>query len=872
MTNEVWHVHSVESTVDTLGTDLDRGLTQSEARERLLTFGENALKETRRRSLLRMLLSQFTDFMVLVLIGAALIAGFLGELENTIAIVVIVILNAALGFAQEYRAERAMAALKALATPSAKVLRAGKVTTVYARELVPGDIVLLETGNLVAADLRLVETVQLKIEEATLTGESQPAEKSTKALSQSELAIGERQNIAYKGTLVTYGRGAGIVVATGMQTELGRIAALLQSKEDPQTPLQRRLARFGQRLAMGVAALCAVFFVVGLLRGERPLLMFMTALSLAVAAIPEALPAVVTVSLALGARRMVKRKALVRRLPAVETLGSVTYICSDKTGTLTRNQMRVVEYQINENAASLLFQAIALNNDASAREGEGIQGDPTETALYEAARDAGFPKPEVEKKFPRVGEIPFSSERGKMTTLHRAKGGELLVFMKGAPERVLSRCTQEWKDGQLRPIEPQAALARADAMAKEGLRVLAFANKTMTAPPEEFTSDTVETDLMLIGFVGLIDPPRPEVKQAIELCQSASMHVVMITGDHPATALAIARELGIITRSAPNQGTHGAVLTGQELAKLSTAEFETRVRDIRVYARVSPEQKIKIIKGLQDRGELVAMTGDGVNDAPALKRADIGIAMGMNGTDVAKEAAHMVLLDDSFATIVSAVREGRRIFDNIRKFIKFVLTGNAAEIWTLFLAPFLGLPLPFLPIHILWINLVTDGLPGLALVAEPEEPGIMKRPPRPPGESIFSHGLWQHAIWAGLLMAAVSLSVLAWAYHAGSAHWQSMAFTTLTISQMFHVLAVRSDRESLFSQGMLSNAPILGVVLLTFGLQMATLYVPLLNTLFKTEPLTLPELGICLSVSPIILFAVEFEKWMARRGLIYQRT
>lgn len=884
-----WHTVSSDSAMAHFKTPLTQGLTREEATNRLMQLGKNILEETHRRSLLKIFLDQFTDFMILVLIGAAIIAGFLGGAEDTIAIAVIVFLNAILGFIQEYRAERAIEALKVLAVTQARVLRAGKIDSIPSQELVPGDIVFLEAGNLVPADMRLIESTQLKIEEAALTGESLPVEKNIDIVPKAEAPIADRFNMAYKGTLVSYGRGAGIVVATGMRTELGRIATLLRSEKTTKTPLQKRLARFGQGIALSVIALCAVIFVVGLLYGEKPLLMFMTALSLAVAAVPEALPAVVTVLLAMGARRMVKQNALIRHLPAVETLGSVTYICSDKTGTLTRNQMRVDAYafgreivpahllnlQPEEMAQQILFQAMALNNDISLGAQEGILGDPTEIALYNAAKDAGVVGSDIKKYFPRVGEIPFSSERGKMTTLHGEQqplNGKIFIFTKGAPERIISRCKQEWIGDELVPFDQEATIQMMGLMARKGLRVLAYAYKKIETLPNEINSETIEKDLVFIGLVGLIDPPRPGVKQAVELCQTASIRVVMITGDHPATALAIAIKLGIVNETHPIQGLHGPVLTGQELAKMSLEEFETRVKDIRVYARVSPEQKIKIVKALQDKGEFVAMTGDGVNDAPALKRANIGVAMGKIGTDVAREAAHMVLLDDNFATIVNSVGEGRRIFDNIRKFIKFALTGNSAEIWTIFLAPFLGLPIPFLPIHILWINLVTDGLPGLAIAAEPQEIGIMKRPPRLPSESIFSHGLWQHAVWVGLLMAAINLSVMAWAYRSGLAHWQSMVFTVLTLSQMGHVLAIRSERESLFRQGLFSNIPILGAVLFTFVLQMALLYVPIFNSIFKTEPLSLAELFLCLGVSSLIFFVVEGEKWLVRRKLIYQSS
>lgn len=882
----IWHALQLDKVIKELESDTTHGISHIEARERLSKFGGNFLKETKRRSIIRMILDQFSDFMVLVLIASAIIAGFLGEPEDTIAIAVIVILNSILGFIQEYRAEKAMEALKILATTQAKVLRSGNSELISAHDLVPGDIVFLEAGNIVPADLRLITAIQLKIEEAALTGESLPSEKDSSVLLKVETPVADRRNMAHKGTRVTYGRGMGVVAATGMHTELGRIATLLQTEKDLKTPLQKRLARFGKMLALAVIALCGIIFLVGILRGEKPLLMFMTALSLAVAAIPEALPAVVTVLLALGAKRMVKQNALIRRLPAVETLGSVTYICSDKTGTLTQNQMKVDAYAFDQQMirgslpdsakakteVEIMLQAMALNNDASFDASGDLQGDPTETALYRAAQDSGFLKSEIEQHLPRVTEVPFSSERSMMSTIHRGHKGQILVFTKGAPERVLPVCTKQWKNGELAPLDSDLALRNANSMAQDGLRVLAIAHKKIESMPSIINSETVESDLTLIGFVGLIDPARPEAKRAIELCQSASIHVVMITGDHPTTALAMARNLEIVSETDDIQGSHGRVLTGQDLERLSPEEFESRVKKVRVYARVSPEQKINIVKTLQKMGEFVAMTGDGVNDAPALKRANIGVAMGKIGTDVAREAAHMVLLDDNFATIVTAVREGRRIFDNIRKFIKYTLTSNAGEIWTLFLAPFLGLPVPFLPIHILWINLVTDGLPGLALAAEPEELGIMKRAPRRPTESIFAHGIWQHAVWVGLLMGALNLSVLAWAYHDGSAHWQSMVFTVLTLSQMGHVLAVRSERESVFKQGFLSNRPLLAAVLFTFALQMATLYVPLLNSVFKTEPLTLTELLICLGASPMVFVAVEIEKWLVRRGRLYNEA
>jgi Ca2+-transporting ATPase len=870
-----WHRRGVDEVIAQLETHPARGLDADAVRERQARFGPNEIREGRRRGPARLLLDQFTDFMIVVLLTAAVISGLIGDLIDTIVILVIVLLNAVIGFVQAYRAERAIAALRAMAAPGAQVIREGQSRAIAAKELVPGDVVILEAGNAVPADLRLIESAQLRTQEAALTGESQPVEKRIEALAQGDLPLGERRNLAFKGTLVTHGRGRAVVVATGMATELGHIAHLLGTEQEVQTPLQKRLARFGRVLSIAVLVLCAILFVVGLLRGEEIMLMALTAISLAVAAIPEALPAVVTVSLALGARKLVGKSALVRKLPAVETLGSVTYICSDKTGTLTLNRMHVEvlwsggEGTVRPNQAPdaqpwrSLLEALALNNDAQRGADGTLIGDPTETALYQAALDAGMGKDALLAVKPRIAEIPFEAERARMSTLHR-EDGRVVAFVKGAPEALLPLCRERISAQGVEPFDAEEAQRMADRMAAEGLRVLAFALRRFPELPAGVTAVTVETDLTFLGLAGLLDPPRPEARRAVDECRQAGMTPVMITGDHPATAHTIASRIGILDGG-------GEVLTGVELARLAEDELDARVQRVRVYARTSPEQKIRIVKALQARHEFVAMTGDGVNDAPALKRADIGVAMGINGTDVAKEAAHMVLLDDNFATIVTAVREGRRIFDNIRKFIKYAMTGNSGEIWTIFLAPLLGLPIPLLPIHILWVNLVTDGLPGLALAVEPEERGIMRRPPRPPGESIFAHGMWQHIVWVGLLIGAASLVSQAVALALGW-HWQTIVFAVLTFSQLGHVLAIRSERDSLFTLGIASNWSLLGAVLLTIALQLAIIYVPMLNDWFRTVPLSAMELGFVVAMSTIVFLGVEGEKWLIRRGRLYRQA
>jgi len=853
----IWHLLDTKEVISNLSTDRDLGLSSSDAQRRLSEYGRNELKEKKKRTPLGMLLDQFKDFMIIVLIAAAVVSGVIGEPSDTIAIIVIVVLNAIIGFVQEYRAEKAVEALKKMAAQNAIVIRDGTQRTLPAEELVPGDIVILEAGGIVPADIRLLEVAHLKAEEAALTGESVPTEKHTKPLHDKHLPLGDRKNMLYKGTFITYGRGVGVVVSTAMETEIGKIATMLQEEEEVKTPLQKRLAKFGQRLAIAVLVICAIVFGAGLLRGEPVLRMLLTAISLAVAAIPEALPAVVTISLSLGAKKMVKQNALIRKLPAVETLGSVTYICSDKTGTLTMNKMTVEELYSggtllkadSDNIPEEILIASALCNDARVDVDGNLIGDPTETALYSLALKSGFDKKALEERFPRVAEIPFDSDRKLMTTFHRLPEGGFISYTKGAVESLIEHSISK---------DSKEIIKVGEKMAADGLRVLGVAKRLWDSLPEDMTSDSVEKDLVIIGLLGLMDPPRPEAKEAIGLCKTAGIKPVMITGDHPITAREIARRLGIIGEDSK------AIITGRELESLPMEEFEERVEQIRVYARVAPEQKLKIVKALQDKGQFVAMTGDGVNDAPALKRADIGIAMGITGTDVSKEASHMILLDDNFATIVKAIKEGRRIFDNIRKFIKYIMASNSGEIWTIFLAPFLGLPIPLLPIHILWINLVTDGLPGLALAAEPSEKDIMQRPPRHPKESIFAHGLATHIIWVGLLMGGVSIFTQAWSIKTGHSHWQTMVFTVLCLSQMGHVLAIRSEKESLFKIGIFSNRSLLFAVALTFVLQMATIYVPSLNPIFKTEPLSLSELALTLLLSSVVFFAVEIEKFLRR--------
>lgn len=861
-----WYKLKAEEVLELLGSSQE-GLSSQDAEKRLQEQGENVIPLKGQRSWLTILFAQFSDFMIIVLIIAAIVSSIVGELQDALVILFIVVFNAIIGTVQAFRAERAVAALRKMSAPKAQVIRDKNHVTVEASQLVSGDIVVLELGNIVAADIRLIESDKLLADESSLTGESLPIDKHANQLNLSDLPISERENIVFKSSLITRGTAKGVVVGTGINTEIGRIAQLLQEEPRVKTPLQERLNRFGRYLAVAVLLICVVIFGVGLLQGQPFLLMLLTAISLAVAAIPEALPAVVTISLALGARKLILHHALVRNLPAVETLGSVSYICTDKTGTLTQNRMNVeLFYAAGQRYDSLpaelsyLGQALALNNDVAQKDGKAA-GEATELALHQAAGEAGFVKASLEQTMPRLTTIPFDSERKQMTTLHKGPEG-VVAFVKGAPEKILRQCVAGNEKNGAAVFEQESVLEQVEILANEGYRVLAVAMRKFKEQPASPTADEIENNLTFLGLVALIDPPRPEAEQAVADCQRAGITAVMITGDHPGTAMAIAKRLGIASNKQQ-------MLTGKALSDLSAIEFSKVVTSLKVYARVSPEQKLQIVKSLQAKGEFVAMTGDGVNDAPALKRANIGVAMGQNGTDVAREASDMVLLDDNFATIVGAVQAGRRIFDNIRKFIKDTMSSNSGEIWTLFLAPFLALPIPLLPIHILWINLLTDGLPGLAFSSEPAEPNIMQRVPRPAQENIFSHGMWQHIIWVGLLVAGISLASMAWAISRGVDYWQTIVFTVLTLSQLFHSLAVRGESASLFTMGLLSNLPMLGAVILMFLLQMAVIYLPVLNSVFHTQPLPMFDLAVCIGLSSLALFAVEFEKWLIRAGWIY---
>lgn len=834
-----------------------QGLSNTEASERIRQNGPNSLKEKKKKSAFSIFISQFRDLMILILIAAAVLSGVMGDRIETIIILVIVLLNATVGFVQEFRAEKTLEALKRMSLTKARVLRDGHEIWTESENLVPGDVVFIEAGSIVPADMRLIEVHVLKVNEASLTGESIPVEKNTRAQSQDNLSAADQLNMCFKGTMVNTGRGTGMVTATGMNTELGRIAGMLQQKESG-TPLQQRMSGFSKNLSYFILFICLILFVSGILRGEDPFSILLLSISLAVAAIPEALPALITVALSRGASILASKKALIRKLPAVETLGSVSFICSDKTGTLTQNRMQVIrkyEHPLKTPDPELSFLELImlLNQDTTFNKKGELMGDATESALVQEVMSTQILSPkavtEIMDRYGRLEELPFDADRKCMTTLHRVNG-KILVVCKGASERIFSTLKSNEVSEELRE--------KSLAWAFEGLRVLAFAYRWLEDLPSELSVAEIEKDFHFCGFVALVDPPRDSAKASISLCRSAGIKPVMITGDHPATAAFIARELGILSSD-------GKTLSGVELHNLSDEAFLKQVENISVYARVSPEQKLRIVTTLQQRGHFVAMTGDGVNDAPSLKVANIGVAMGITGTDVSKEAAHMVLLDDNFSTIVNAVHEGRRIYDNIRKFVKYIMTCNSAEIWTIFLAPLLGMPLPLLPIHILWINLVTDGLPALALVNEKAESDIMRRPPRPADESFFSGGMGYYILWVGLFMAGITLGTQAWALNQGLEHWQTMVFTVLSMLQLGQVIGIRSERAYLYKLGFFSNPSLLFSILLTVALQLLVIYLPLMNRLFQTQALSLAELGYCAAVVIVFFHVLELEKWIRLR-------
>lgn len=876
-----WHAMSVDEVVTQLGVDPKRGVDPKEAKRRLDQHGLNRLAEAETTGLFALFIKQFQDFMVLVLVGAAVVSGLLGELIDAAAIVAIVLLNAVLGCIQEYRAEKSLAALKEMAAPTSMVRRQGKTVRLAAAQLVPGDVILLKEGDRVPADARLLTATGLTVDEAALTGESVPVVKEAEWRGESDVQLAERRNMLFMGTSVSKGRGEAIVVATGMKTEIGDIAAMIQESQTELTPLQRRLEQLGRWLVAACLAVVALVFAAGVARGFSVYDMFLTGVSLAVAAIPEGLPAVVTVALALGVQRMIKQNAIVRRLPAVETLGCATIICTDKTGTLTKNEMTAVKLVLAEREidvqgsgyepvgeflhdgrpvdlkeadvrAALLVSVHC--NDAvleppagraarRAREGKGwrILGDPTEGALLVLARKGGIDPAQESRQSPRVAEIPFDSDRKRMSVVVRQSDG-LVAYVKGAPDMILWRCRWVRRKDSVQELTDemrQKLLKKAEAMAGGALRVLALAYRRV-APGElagtrGTAPEAVETDLIFAGMVGMIDPPRPEVAAAIGKARRAGIETVMITGDHPSTAAAIGARLGL-----PSQ----TVVTGQELDAMDDQALADAVDRTRIFARVSPRHKLRIVRALKEKGHVVAMTGDGVNDAPAIKEADIGVAMGLTGTDVTREAAAMVLADDNYATLVAAVREGRGIYDNIRKFIRYLLACNTGEVLAMLIAAIAGMPMPLLPIQILWVNLVTDGLPAIALGVDPPESGVMDRPPRSPKEGVFARGLHVKIIARGALIGLATVGAFLIGFHAAPEgvvvldYARTLAFTTLVGAQLVYVFQCRSEKRRLFQMNPLENPWLLLAVLVSFTMHVLVVYWPVLTPVFRSVPLS----------------------------------
>lgn len=877
MEKKKWYDISVEDTVKLLNTDLQNGLTSEEVTKRVEENGYNELIQKKKKTFLEKFLAQFKDFMIIVLIFAALVSGIVGVLEHegindSIIILLIVIVNAIIGVMQENKAEKSLEALKKLSSHTAKVLRNGHLLVLPARELVPGDVIILETGDYITADLRLTEAINLRIEEASLTGESVPVEKITKLLAEEDLPLGDRENLAFSTSLVSYGRGKGIVVETGMNTEVGNIATILDSTENSQTPLQKKLDGLGKLLGTAALIICFVMFIIGTINGKEPMHMFLSAVSLAVAAIPEGLPAIATIVLAIGVQRMVTRHAIVKRLPCVETLGSTTVVCSDKTGTLTQNKMTVEKLYLNNEIldvdsfsqnsipddVKLLITASILCNDSKIGSEDGqlkITGDPTETALIDLGLKFSLNKNEIEESEIRVDELPFDSERKLMSTVNKYNDNNYRIFTKGAVDELLKRCDRIFINGKIREIDDkdiENILEANNNLAKDALRVLGMAYKDSDSEVNE----SLESSLIYIGMVGMIDPPRPEVKSAIEKCKTAGIKTVMITGDHKITAIAIAKALGILEDESE-------ATTGPEVEKMTQEELEDHVKHYRVYARVSPEHKVRIVKAWQKHGDIVAMTGDGVNDAPALKTADIGAAMGIVGTDVSKEAADIILTDDNFATIVAAVEEGRRIYDNILKAIQFLLSSNIGEIITLFFATLVNWQEPLIPIHILWVNLITDSLPALALSFDPAEDNIMKRRPIPANIGIFTKGRIYRVGYQGLMIGTLTLLAYRIGIHEDPSNvviGQTMAFAVLSLSQLVHVFNIRSKTQSIFKTGVFSNMYLVYAVLISFVMMIAVLFIPFLQNIFKVVTLSPRDILIVAGLSFMPLIIVEIFK------------
>lgn len=907
----IWYTQTVSDVLQAMDSDIKGGLSAEEVKKRLEQYGPNELKERGGKSPFLILWEQFTSTMVLILIAAAVVSAFLGKPLETIAISAIVVLFALLGFVQEYRAERAIAALKQLTVPLVRVIRGGKSEQHSALELVPGDVVLLEAGSAVPADLRIVESNNLMIQEAALTGESEAVDKQIAALDEENLPLGDRVNMAYMGTSVSYGRGVGMVVATGMHTELGRIAELIQEVEQQETPLQRQLGQVGTLLAVAGVVVAILVLIIGVLRNEPVSDMFLTAVSVAVAVIPEGLPAVVTLTLALGAQRMLRRKALIRKLPAVETLGSVSVICSDKTGTLTENRMTVTVIDVagrfieltgtarhpapdlvtsngnlladQPHSVGLLLVTGALCNDASItpdpETGRYLPvGDPTEGALLVAATQAGLEREDLEQHAPRLAEVPFDSVRKRMTTVHKLPKDRVdlphlleslhdldcpyVALTKGSFDGILEVASHIWINDHAEPLtdEWRGRMQTAhDKLALNGMRVLAMAVRQFEQPPTK-VDQAIENELTIVGMVGMIDPPRPEVKEAIRVCRSAGIRPIMITGDHPLTARFIAHELGISDNM--------RVKTGQDLDSMSPEELADVVSEVSVYARVTPEHKLRIVATLQNRGNVVAMTGDGVNDSPALRKADIGVAMGITGTDVSKEAAQMVLLDDNFTTIVAAVEEGRAIYENIRRFVKFSIAGNVGKVLVMLFAPFLGISVALVPLQLLWLNLLTDGLLGLGLGVEPADKSIMQFPPRRKDARFFSRDILRYIIIIGLVVGVIALG-LGYIYYdpeiPDERTWQTMIFTSIAFMQIGQALASRSNALSLFQLGLFTNPTLLVMIVVTFVLQLVAIYVPFFEDFFQITPLSIEQLMICIGTGVLVFILVEFQKVLGRK-------